>query len=138
MARLDFTFVPTAAAAGGNAGLTLEDIPQDIKDDIEEVYAYLKTNPAGRMRTPAFVDSNGNPSKQNALAWQAMATAYCRLRPAGEIRFRKSPTKGLPDHIFDFRVTDLVDNGTNGIRDAVEAAKASAQTVQAPSKGTKK
>lgn len=129
MARMEFSFVPTAQAASGTAALTLEDIPQDIRDDIEEVYAYLKTNPAGRMRTPAF------PSKQDALAWQAMATAYCKLRPGGEIRFRKSPTKGLPDTVFDFRVTDLLpDNGTDGINAAVDAIKAQAAAPAAPVK----
>jgi len=127
MARLEFAYVPTATAAGGTSALTLEDIPQDIRDDIEEVYAYLKTNPAGRMRTPAF------PTKTEALAWQALATAYCKLRPGGEIRFRKSPTKGLPENVFDFRVTDLLpDNGSEGIRNAVEAAKATAQETPTP------
>lgn len=125
MARLEFSFVPTATAANGTPTLTLEDIPQDVRDDIEEVYAYLKTNPAGRMRTPKFA------SKQEALAWQAMAVAYCKVRPAGEIRFRKSPTKGLPDTVFDFRVTDLLpDNGTDGINEAVEAVKAAAVAPQ--------
>ena len=117
MAKLEFTFVPTNAPAGSNE-LTLDEIPQDIRDGVEEVYAYLKTNPAGRMRTPAFADKNA------AAVWQALTTAYCKVRPAGAVRFRRSPTRNLPENVIDFRITDLAaDNGKDAIQDAVNAIK---------------
>ena len=119
MARL--TFVPVTASVSSTASdLTLEDIPEDVRLDVEDVYNYIKANPTARMRTPQFT------SKTEALAWQAMATAYCAVRPGGPIAFRRSPTRGLPDTQFDFRIKDLPDasNGTNAVRDAVQAAKA--------------
>jgi hypothetical protein len=117
---MNFSFVPTNSGAAGS-DLALDEIPQDVRDEVEEVYAFLKANPNGRMRTPEF------PSKQAALAWQAMAVAYCKVRPAGEIRFRKSPTRGLKDTVIDFRITDLpVDNGAVAIRDAAAVANLTA------------
>lgn len=118
MARLNFTAVQATSASSAGEGLTLEDIPEDVRLDVEEVYKFCKENPTARMRTPQFA------SKTEALAWQAMATAYCALRPAGAIAMRRSPTRGLPDTQFDFRIKDLPDatNGTNAVRDAVTAA----------------
>lgn len=133
MARLDFTFITTATNAAG-VSLGLDDIPQDVKDDVEEVYAYLKANPTGRMRTPAFA------SKTEMLTWVALVQAYCAVRPAGVLRFRKSPTRNLPENVMDFRITDpLPDNGAEGIAAAVEAVKAAAKpTLPTPAKATRK
>jgi len=129
MARLTFTPIQqTSSASNAGNGLTLLDIPQDVRDDVEEVYAYCKANPTARMRTPEFADKNA------ALAWQTLATAYCALRPNGAIGFRRSPTRGLAENVFDFRIKDLPDpNATNAVRDAVEAAKATG-ALKAPAK----
>jgi len=120
MARLNFTAIAPTDASGAK-GIALEDIPEDVRLDIEEVYATMKQNPALRMRTPEF------GSKQEALGWQTLAAAYCAVRPGGAIAFRRSPTRGLPETQFDFRVTDIKDNGTSAVNQAVEAAKAAAK-----------
>lgn len=123
MARLNFTAVQATTAA--TEGLTLEDIPVDVREDVEEVYKFCKENPTARMRTPQFA------SKTEALAWQALATAYCALRPDGAISLRRSPTRGLPDTQFDFRIKDIPEggNGTNDIRNAVQAASDAAKAT---------
>ena len=121
----NLTFIPNAVSKA-DTGLTLEDIPQDVRDDCEEVYAALKTNP-GRMRVAFDTLAELN-------TYIAQATAYCRLRPAGPIRFRKSPTRKLPATTMDFRITDLQTENeevTEGIRNATEAANATAMTEAA-------
>jgi hypothetical protein len=120
------TFTPvdsTSASALGS--LSLEDIQQDVREDVEEAYAYLSDKPTQRLRA-AFAD------KTAAAVWLAQANVYCRVRPAGEIRIRKSPTRNLPDGTIDFRVADLLpDNGKDEIREAVKAATAPPAKVTA-------
>lgn len=101
MAR-NVKFVPTASASNTTAVLTLEDIPQDVRDEVEEIYNALKTNPNGRMR--AEFDT-----KEELAAYTTQVTSYCQVRPGGVIRFRKSPTKGLPETAMDFRITDVTE-----------------------------
>lgn len=139
---LEFSFIPTSAGTTP-AATTLDAIPDDVKTDVEEVYNYLKNHPDGRMRTPAFVDADGNADVAAAKRWFAQAQAYCRLRPAelgGELRIRKSPTRGLPDNIIDFRVSDMPkpDANAQAINNAVTAVKAAAATPQPPAKATRK
>jgi hypothetical protein len=55
----------------------------------------------------------------------AQATAYCSQREAGPIRFRRSPTRNLPDNVMDYRITDVKtpsEETTDGIREAAAAA----------------
>jgi len=124
MAQLNFTFVPTQQAAS-SSNLAVSDIPEDVRKDCEQVYAALKQNPNGRMRVEFA-------SKTEALQWVAVASAYCKIRPDGAIRFRRSPTRDLPDNVVDFRITDIPKTGTDEIREAAAAltnapAKASAK-----------
>lgn len=129
-------FVPHASPSAIPT-LALDAIPQDVRDEVEEIYAALKANPNGRMRAEFS-------TKDEALAYQTQATAYCALRTvavknedtgkveivAAPIRFRKSPTKGLADNVLEFRITDLKtenEEKTEAIRDAVNAVKDAAK-----------
>lgn len=125
MAR-KLAFVPTTAP-GVTALVALDDIPQDVKDEVEEVYANLKANPNGRIR--AEFDT---PAELRVYVTQV--TSYCELRPAGAIRFRKSPTKNLPQNVMDFRITDLKTENeqiTEDIRTATEAVTTAAKKATA-------
>lgn len=126
MART-LTFVPTATP-NSVASLALEDIPEDVRKEVEEIYATLKTNPNGRIRA-RFDD------KAELNTFVTQVTSYCNLRPAGPIRFRKSPTKGLPDNEMDFRITEVQTENekiTEEVREAT--AKANEASGNAPAK----
>lgn len=135
MAR-KLVFVPSAAPSGVPQ-LKMEDIPQDVRDECEEVYAALKANPAGRIH--ATFDT---PDELNQFVTQV--NSYCALRmvdgkPA-PIRFRRSPTKNMPKNEMDFKITDLVtksEQETQDIRDGVDAVKAAAAKPAAPAKAAK-
>lgn len=117
MART-IVFVPTASP-GAPALIDFDEIPQDVVEDVEDVYATLKANPNGRMQI-VFKD------KAELATFVIQATSYCAQRPAGQIRLRKSPVKDLPDNVLAFRVTDLLTENeakTEEIREAVETVK---------------
>ena len=118
----NLTFIPNASSKGSaGLSLTMDDIPEDVRNDVEEVYKALKTNP-GRMRVSFATLAELN-------TYIAQVTAYCQLRPEGEIRFRKSPSRGLPATTMDFRITDKqtpAEETTEEIREAVTAVKATA------------
>lgn len=118
----NLTFIPNVQSkTSAGAGLNLEDIPEEVRKDVEEVYAALKTSP-GRMRVSFETLADLN-------LYVTQVTAYCNLRPAGKIRFRKSPTRNLPATTMDFRITDVpADEAvTEGIRESVEAVKTAAR-----------
>lgn len=120
MANLQF--IPQENSKSVPAQLSLEEVPEEVRKEVEEVYATLKTNP-GRMRV-----SFGTLAEMNT--YESQVKAYCKLRPAGEIRFRRSPTKGLPKTTMDFRITDLLtanEEKTEEIREATEAVKTAAK-----------
>jgi len=82
----------------------MQAIPEDVKADVEEAYATLRQND-GRIRVQF-------DTKDEALLFCRQAASYASQREAGVLKFRKSPTKGLPDTVVDFRVTaDLPANG---------------------------
>jgi hypothetical protein len=116
-------FIPNTSQKGGSTlQLSLDDIPQEVRNDIEEAYKVLKTNP-GRMRA-------NFPSIAELNAYITQAKAYCELRPDGAIRFRKSPSKGLPPTSMDFRITDVqTENEAEvaSINESVEAVKTAAK-----------
>jgi hypothetical protein len=119
MAKL--TFIPTAVGKS-TLTLSLDDIPQDVKNDVEEVYKTLKTN-TGRMRVEF-------PSVGELNAYVTQVTSYCAQRPAGRIRFRKSPSRGLPATAMEFRITDeLTPNEAEvaSINESVQDVKNAAQ-----------
>lgn len=116
-------FIPQAnPKSGSNVTLTLDDVPQEVRDDVEEVYKTLKTQP-GRMAVE--FDTIAELNK-----YVAQVKAYCDLRPAGAIRFRKSPARNLKSTQMEFRITDLLTENeeiTEGIREATENVKTAAK-----------
>lgn len=105
-------FVQTEKASNVKQSVALEDIDPEIVTEIEEMYAQMKKNPAGRFRITF-------DSKADLLQYISQANAYAELRPAGAIRFRKSPTRKLAENVGDFRVTDIPVTGTDEIRAAI-------------------
>ena len=128
MAKLNFTFIPSTKTTRSSS-LTLADIPQDVKDSVEEVYEALKVND-GRM----FVEF---PSVGELNQYIIHAKAYCDLRPEGKLYFRRSPSAkqspknpdGLKPNQMEFRITDKTENEqtTEEIREAVDAVKTAAK-----------
>jgi len=129
---LNFTYVPNQQTSAAST-LAVDEIPEDVRNDCEAVYAALKQNPNGRMRVE-FAD------KAEALRWIAVASAYCKIRPAGAVRFRRSPTRDLPENVIDFRITDIPKNGTEEIREAAAALNTTPAPIAVPTvgKGAKK
>lgn len=115
MARLgDLTFVATTTGKSGFIPTPLDQIPDDVAKDAEEVYEALKGQPNGRIRVRF-------DTKKEADDYAQLLRSYCEQRPDGEIRFRRSPTRGLPDGVMDFRI---VDKATEDAEAAERAANA--------------
>jgi hypothetical protein len=97
------SYVPTAPDRGSVATLPVDQIPADVIAEVEEIYTALKANPNGRMR--AEFDS-----KAELNQYMTQVSSYCLQRTingvAAPLRFRKSPTKGLPETVMDYRISD--------------------------------
>lgn len=104
------TFVPTVT---GTTLIPLDEIPDDIKGWAEEVYTKIKKTD-GRERA-----SYDNDDEMNLEA--KYLASYCAQRPAGALKFRRSPTKDLPPHTMDFRITADVE--ANGARRGTNPAQ---------------
>src|SRR6266498_2676110 len=76
-----------ANTTGPQDNIPLDSIPQEVKDEVEQVYGNLKAHPGGRIR--ATFDN-----RAELLQYVAQATSYCNQRPSGAIRFRRSPGEG--------------------------------------------
>jgi hypothetical protein len=87
-------FIPATVATGI---IPMDQIPQDVKDDFEGAWKEMQKS-EGRMRV-SF------DTKAEALKWTREMASYAANRPGGALRFRRSPTKGLPDEVVDFRIT---------------------------------
>jgi hypothetical protein len=122
MANLQF--IPTTSNKSGPTLLTMDDVPQSVRDEVEEVYTVLKANP-GRMRAAFDTLAEMN-------TYIAQVKAYCDLRPAGAIRFRKSPTKGLKPTEMEFRITDLQTENEKTVADINDAVDAVKDAAKAP------
>lgn len=92
-----FQFVPTA---GGNQLVPWEEIPEDVVNQMEEA-ANLLLSSSGRIH--ATFDN-----KEQKDLFSQYATSWGKLRPAGEITFRWSPTKGNQPHEGDFTLKRVV------------------------------
>lgn len=92
MAR-KLTFVPNLSAG---TLIPMAEIPDDVKEEMEEAYAQLAGHD-GRIR--AEFDT-----KDEATLYCRQAASYCSQRAAGVLKFRRSPTKGLPENVVDFTV----------------------------------
>lgn len=126
-------FIPAASNKAERVSIELKDIPQEVRDEVEETYTLMKTHP-GRMH--AEFDSLAELN-----AYVAQVRAYCDQRPDGPIRFRKSPSRGLPPTQMDFRIMELQtedEKTTEEIRDAVDAVKAAPKPAPAKAAAAKK
>lgn len=92
MAR-KLSFVPNLSAG---TLIPLAEIPEDVQQEMEEAYEQLAGHD-GRIR--AEFDS-----KDEATLYCRQAASYCSQRPNGVLKFRRSPTKGLPENVVDFTV----------------------------------
>ncbi len=130
-------FIPNAVSKSSAAAqLTMADVPQEVRDDVEAAYKALKTNP-GRFRVefPTLAELN---------TYISQIQAYCSLRVVDKdgnptdsadgvsapIRFRKSPSRGLKPTQMDFRITEVQtenEKTTEEIRDAADAVKDAAK-----------
>lgn len=86
----------------------LDEIPADVKKFVEDTYAAQRKTP-GRTRVEY------DTADEMALDFKLMAD-YCAQRPAGILKLRKSPSRGLKDTESDFRITADVE--ANGNRNA--------------------
>lgn len=125
------SYVPNKAPT--KFDIDLDQIPEDVKAEMEDAYRNLKENPGGRFR--AEFDK-----PEEIAVFVGQATAYCEQRTvngvAAPIRFRKSPTKkgSLTPTQLDYRVTDLLTDNektTEEVRDATAAANAASGAVPA-------
>lgn len=130
MAR-KLVFIPAAQpTAFAGKTLTVDDIPADIRADVEEAYTTLKAIP-GRIR--AEFDN-----AEEIREFEAMVKAYCEIRPAGKLSYRRSPARNLPDTTIDYRITDFetkAERETRQLREAAERAQRAAER-EAAGKGT--
>jgi hypothetical protein len=98
----------TVRPAAGSA--TVIDVPQSVKNDVEETFKSLTTNP-GTEAHLSFKDED------ERLVWTKQARHYCSTRPAGALRFRQLPSKNLPANEMRLQITaDLEANGNRAGR----------------------
>ena len=91
-----------------NQLIPLDEIPQDVKDFAEEVYAWQRKT-SGRERVTYDND------QERELESRQLAS-YAAQRPQGVLKYTRSPSKGLPPHAMDFRLSADVE--ANGNRNA--------------------
>ena len=90
-------------------GATL-DVPQDVKDEIDELYTYTREHP----NEEGFVEFTGTEDeiKAEMSKWLSQVRSYCRTREAGALKFRQLPSKHLPYGQVRFQLSaDLPENG---------------------------
>lgn len=98
-------FVPDTT---GPVRTPLEEIPQDVKQYVEEVYTRQRKVP-GRER------ASYDTVKELDTEWKQMVD-YAAQRPQGILKIRRSPTRNLPETTMEFRVSADVE--ANGARNA--------------------
>src|SRR5258708_38417871 len=129
--EFNIAYVPKASPSSPVL-VALEDIPVNVAEAMEEAYTVLRANPNGNLHA-TFANK---AELHQFLTW---ARSYCEQRTP-EIRFRKSPVKGLPENEMKFTVTDPLtpnEKVTEEIREATAAANATPATVT-PAKKTRK
>jgi len=93
MARHSVTIVDTT----GNQLIPLDAIPQDVKDYVEALYKAQAKTP-GRERVTYDDDVERDTEFKQMVS-------YAQQRKAGILRVRRSPSKDLPAHSMDIRVS---------------------------------
>lgn len=83
------------------------EIPQDVKDDVEAIYAHLTANPDQE----GFAEFANNAEREQ---FHKQAMAYCRTRAAGALKFRKLNSKNLPVNQMRFQITADLPANANG------------------------
>lgn len=119
---MSYKMTVRVAASAGTA--SAEDIPQEIKDDLESMYAELRkgglegfvdfsADESGDVPDPAtLTDDQVAEFGKLANVWANQASVYFKTREAGALRFRQLPSKGLPKYQRRFQITaDLEANG---------------------------
>lgn len=100
-------------------GATLT-IPQEVKDEVDELYAYLRDNPTEEGYAEFDGVSDEAIVKEKA-EWLKFARAYCLSREAGALKFRQLPSKHLPASAVRFTITaDVPANGERNGKPGVE------------------
>jgi len=100
MPRQTLTVIDTT----GPQRTPLDEIPADVKKFVEDTYAKQRKTPSRERVTYDTVDELRADFK--------LIADYVAQRPAGVLKVRKSPTKGLKDNQMDIRFTaDLEANG---------------------------
>lgn len=95
--------VPTLKPTQGR--VSASEVPEDVQNDLEESYEYLRTNP-GTEITASFED------KKELLLFVRQARTWAETRPAGPLRFRRMPRKNLAENVMVFNITaDLEEGG---------------------------
>lgn len=86
------------------------EVSQEVKDDVDGLYAYLTENPKEEGR--AEFDT-----LDERKSWIKQVRAYCPTREAGALKFRILPSKSLPITTMRFQLTaDLPTNGSRNVK----------------------
>jgi hypothetical protein len=84
-------------------GATL-DVPQDVKDEIDGLFAHLTEHP-DQEGFITFEPEDGQEMTdvvKEKNRWLSQVRSYARTREAGALNFRQLPSKHLPDNQVRF------------------------------------
>lgn len=101
----------TAVAKPTTAGqASAVEVPQEVKDDVDGIYAHLTAHPDQE----GFAEFDTKAEKNT---WMNQARVYCKSRAAGALTLRQLPSKHLPENQVRFAITaDLPENGARQTR----------------------
>lgn len=126
MAAPQLTFIPSQQSNGGGSLIPMDEIPQDVKVQAEEIFTALQQH-SGSMEAHF-------PTVQELLTYEKQLRSYGEQRmvdgkPA-PIFYRRSPWKDRPETAIRFRITDTPQKNkatADGINAAVDKVKAAAK-----------
>src|SRR5882757_1371764 len=98
---------------------TIVSVPDEVKQELEEFYAYLSENP-GEAGLVTFETDEGQPDVDGLKLWDRQARSYLETREAGALVFRKIRTDALADNAMRFTIKAPGDEKPRG---RVAAAK---------------
>ena len=107
--------------------IAAEEIPDDVKSDVDDAYGAWKVNPDARIR------AEFDTPQEMALFVRQVQSYVAQHEPVW--RYRKCPTKNLTDVQMDFKITDPLTKNetvTAEIRQATTAANAANATDTPP------
>lgn len=110
MPRTNVSFIQSTT--GPNL-IPIDEIPQDVKDFVEQAYEQGRKSD-GRVHAEYATEN------ELTLEFRQMAS-YCSQRKP-MLKIRKSPTRNLPANVMEFRVTaDIEANGAANAKDDPKA-----------------